>query len=229
MGGTAIARAMARRNPRASWFGATPVTAIYLVIGLLIGVVGAWIIGIFTFGPAEDFVLRYFDRPILDFVRERRVDLLTDVMKLITFLGSNIFFIIAEIALAAWTYWKTRDPLWPVFVAVTVIAALFLDNTVKELVTRPRPRGGLVEATRYSFPSGHSLNAAVMAGMFGYFFTNRRGRMETLWVWRGLGLVAFVIAFSRVYLSVHWPLDIIGGLALGAFWVSVSLAAFRPR
>lgn len=220
---------MARRNPGASWFGATPVTVIYLIIGFLIGVVGAWIIGIFTFGPAEHFVLRYFDRPILDFVRERRVDLLTDVMKFFSFLGSDLVFIIAGVVLAVWTYWKTRDPLWPVFVAVTVIAALFLDNIVKDLVTRPRPRGGLVEATGYSFPSGHSLNAAVMAGMFGYFLTNRRGRMETLWVWRGLGLVAFLIAFSRVYLAVHWPLDIIGGLALGAFWVSVSLAAFRPR
>ena len=221
--------AMAPRNPRASWFGATPVTAIYLVIGFLIGVVGAWIIGIFTFGPAEHFVLKYFDRPILDFIRERRVDLLTDVMKFFSFLGGNLVFIIAGVALAAWSYWKTRDPLWPVFVAITVVAALFFDKIVKELVTRPRPRGHLVEATGFSFPSGHSLNAAVMARMFGYFLTNRRGRMETLWVWRGLGLVAFLIAFSRVYLSVHWPLDIIGGLALGAFWVSVSLAAFRPR
>ncbi len=221
--------AMAPRNPRASWFGATPVPAIYLVIGFLIGVVGAWIIGIFTFGPAEDFVLKYFDRPILDFVRERRVDLLTDVMKFFTFLGSSLFFIIAGVVLAAWSYWKSRDALWPVFIAITVIAALFLDNIVKELVTRPRPSGRLVEATGYSFPSGHSLNAAVMAGMFGSFLTNRRGRMETLWVWWGLGLVAFLIAFSRVYLSVHWPLDIIGGLVLGAFWVSVSLAAFRPR
>lgn len=225
MGGTA----MAPRNSRASWFGATRITAIYLIIGFLIGVVGAWIIGIFTFGPAEDFVLKYFDRPILDFVRERRVDLLTDVMKFFTFLGSSLFFIIAGVALAACSYWKTRDPLWPVFAAITVVAALFLDNIVKELVTRPRPRGGLVGATSYSFPSGHSLNAAVMAGMFGYFLTNRLGRMETVWVWRGLGLVAFLIAFSRVYLSVHWPLDIIGGLGLGAFWVSVSLAAFRPR
>ena len=225
MGGTA----MAPQSPRASWFGVTRATAIYLIIGFLVGVVGAWIIGIFTFGPAEDFVLKSFDRPILDFIRERRVDLLTDVMRFFTFLGSNLFFIIAGVALAAWSYWKTRDPLWPVFIAITVIAALFLDNLVKELVTRPRPRGRLVEATGYSFPSGHSLNAAVMAGMFGYFLTNRRGRMETLWVWRGLGLVAVLIAFSRVYLSVHWPLDIIGGLALGAFWVFASLAAFRPR
>ncbi|MPZ69300.1 MAG: phosphatase PAP2 family protein [Actinobacteria bacterium] len=221
--------AMAPRNPRASWFGATPVTAIYLLIGFAIGVVGAWIIGIFTFGPAENFVLDYFDRPILDFVRDRRVDLLTDLMKFFTWLGTDLILIIAGVALAVWAFLKTRDPLWPVFVAVTVLGAIFLDDIVKDLVERPRPRGGLVEGTRFTFPNGHSLNAAVMAGMFGYFLTNRRGRTETLWVWRGLGLAAFLIAFSRVYLSTDWPLDIIGGLCLGAFWVSVSLAAFRPR
>ncbi len=220
---------MVPRSNRTGWFDATPLSALYMVIAFLLAVVGTWIIGIVVFGPAEDFVLKYIDRPILDFVRDNRAGLLTDLMKFFTFLGSNLVLFVAGIGLAVWSYFRTRDLMWPVYVAVVIVGAFFLDDIVKGLVERPRPHGGLVAASGFSFPSGHALNAAVLAGLFGFLLTHRRGRVETLWIWRGLGLLAFLIAFSRVYLSVHWPLDIVGGLGLGAFWVSASVAAMSPR
>lgn len=219
---------MAPDNPRRRWFGARWSSPIYLLIGFAIAVVALWVIGIFLFGPLEDALLRLFDRPIRDFIIERRTGWLTDLMKLITLLGSNFVFIIAGFALAFWSYVRTRDPFWPVFVAVTVIGALFASSIVKELVARPRPGGGLVAVGGLSFPSGHSVNAAAMAGMFGFFLTHRQGRSQTLWIWRGLGLVAFLIAFSRVYLGVHWPVDILAGLGLGSFWVSIAVASLKP-
>ena len=70
-----------------------------------------------------------------------------------------------------------------------------------------------------SFPSGHSQSAAVVWGLI--------ASRQRLWVWRAalLGLV-FLIAFSRLYCQVHWPMDVGGGLALGlvllvAYWLTV--------
>ena len=68
-----------------------------------------------------------------------------------------------------------------------------------------------------SFPSGHSQNAAAVWGMMALRQTSWRLRAACL-------LVIGLIAFSRLYCQVHWPMDVMGGLAIGAFLVIAYLA-----
>lgn len=82
----------------------------------------------------------------------------------------------------------------------------WLDNSVRLLVSSP---------TDYSFPSGHTLSSAIGAAVL----TKTDRRLG----WAAIPIAA-VIAFSRLYLFVHYPSDILAGALLGA---AIGLAAYR--
>jgi len=104
---------------------------------------------------------------------------------------------------------------------VTVILANFSSQGLKALYARPRPdlapHGSFVYSA--SFPSGHSaLSAALfltLAMLIASLEPNRatKGLVYVL----AMGLV-LAIGFSRVYLAVHWPSDVLAGWCLGAAW-----------
>lgn len=82
----------------------------------------------------------------------------------------------------------------------------WLDNSVRLLVSSP---------TDYSFPSGHTLSSAIGAAVL----TKTDRRLG----WAAIPIAA-VIAFSRLYLFVHYPSDTLTGALLGA---AIGLAAYR--
>ncbi len=102
----------------------------------------------------------------------------------------------------------------------------FIFNTVlKAIFERPRPAvfPPLAVETTFSFPSGHAMIAVAFYGLLAVF----------LWQWRQQGIAVFsagwvfVIAFSRIYLGVHYPSDVLGALAVGLFWLIVVVWAHR--
>jgi len=108
------------------------------------------------------------------------------------------------------------------------IGAYLSANLLKHLVARPRParvmshvvvRGAAVHG--YGYPSGHSAVAAALASVAAASLS-RPGRR---FVWT----LAVVVAFGRVYIGAHLPLDVVGGLALGwAIGAIVNLALGTP-
>ena len=159
------------------------------------------------------------DFRILDFIREHFSSGPMDAaMKFFTFLGeAGWFWILIGIVLAAIP--KTRRT------GVTVLAALLLslivcNLTIKPLVGRIRPydlREGIelmiAGPTDFSFPSGHaSASCAAAAAIFAY---------HKKWGAGALALAA-VIAFSRLYLYVHYPSDVLAGSLLGILFGVIS-------
>jgi hypothetical protein len=79
----------------------------------------------------------------------------------------------------------------------------------------------LRETTQSAFPSGHSQGAAVT-----WVYVARilaAGSRHKRWVWYAAALLAALIAFSRLYLGVHFPQDVIAGLAIGTAFLAVWL------
>ncbi|MFD2135880.1 phosphatase PAP2 family protein [Novosphingobium resinovorum] len=114
--------------------------------------------------------------------------------------------------------------------ALTVMVSWLVNSALKALVGRPRPEivPHLTEAGGNSFPSGHSFNAAViyiaMALAFGAM-SNRPSVRRTL-----IGAALFgtlAIAWSRVWLGVHWPSDVVAGWLGGAGWAFLANALFQ--
>ena len=99
--------------------------------------------------------------------------------------------------------------------ALSVISAVTVNTTLKLIFKVPRPFNVNKEIIRmdetegFSFPSGHSQQAGTL-GRFLFGATNKRWLGITLWV-----LVAFIVGFSRMYLGMHTPLDVICGITLG--------------
>jgi len=93
------------------------------------------------------------------------------------------------------------------------LVAWRLDDLVKEVIERPRPEGlvdGLVvrdEAHGFGFPSGHTAVAFTMAAVLHPLLPPR-----VRWIpWA----LAAAVGLARLYVGVHWPMDAVGGAALG--------------
>ena len=123
------------------------------------------------------------------------------------------------IAAVAVTHLPQR-PRPVVAVTVATFVGWRLDDVVKEIIERPRPAvlpfGAIVRdhATGYGFPSGHTTLAFAFATVL-HPLLPRRVR----WIpWA----VATAVGLARMYVGVHWPMDVIGGAALG---IAVGAAA----
>jgi undecaprenyl-diphosphatase len=97
--------------------------------------------------------------------------------------------------------------------ATARIGELGIDSALKALLDRPRPvfAPPLATAPAASFPSGHAAGAAVLATVL-FLLCARRWRFLIV---TGAGPLTLAVAASRVVLGVHYPSDVVAGLALG--------------
>lgn len=122
---------------------------------------------------------------------------------------------------------------WTPVVLITVAAAGSLLMTVagKPLVGRSRPDlADAVPPYEYSasFPSGHSLNSFVVAGIVAYLLVVRqRARLARILTIAAAAAFAAGMALSRVYLGHHWFTDVLVAQTLGAAWLALVITAHR--
>ena len=113
------------------------------------------------------------------------------------------------------------------------ISGAVLTTVLKGFFDRPRPDfvAHVVEATSASFPSGHAMMSAVvyltLGGMLAAAQSRRRLKAFAL----GFAIVlTLMVGFTRMYLGVHYPTDVLAGWALGAAWaLAWMVAAFAIR
>ena len=158
-----------------------------------------------------------FDLPILDWIAEKLWSPFLDaVMPIITMLGdAGIFWIVLAVALLCFP--NTRK-IGLSMGAALLMGLLICNITLKPLMARIRPYDYqlahygktialLVEPLHdYSFPSGHTL--ASFEGAVVLTLYNRKWGIPAL-------VLASLIAFSRLYLYVHYPTDVLFALVLG--------------
>jgi len=114
-----------------------------------------------------------------------------------------------------------RWPALVVFVA-GVSGGIAARLAVSILVSRARPPAidWAGAAGGYAFPSGHTTAATLGAAALAWAVSHQRPRVVRLTVWSLAAVYAAAVGWSRVWLGVHWPLDVVGGWLFASAWLS---------
>jgi undecaprenyl-diphosphatase len=200
------------------------VTLISLGVAVLSLFLFAWIAENVSHDRTEQF-----DQFVRMRIHEYASPGLTRAMIAISFVGGDGLTIAAVVSLLLFLHfrWK-RATLWLV---VNILGALVLDLTLKYAFHRPRPAPFFVALPRtYSFPSGHALFSFCFYGMLAGLLMDRiKSRLEQILIWLAAAILVAAIGFSRVYLGVHYPSDVIAGYLTATLWVSTLIALDRMR
>lgn len=99
-----------------------------------------------------------------------------------------------------------------------------LVQLLKPLYARPRPDllAPLADYAGSAFPSGHALMATALAGTFAWCCRHDGPPAARALLWGFAALVVLAVAASRIYLRVHWPSDVLGGVVFGALWAALA-------
>ena len=197
-----------------------------LLLVLLLGLVMPWVVFV---NVAEDiwesggFV---GDKQILEFLHRNSTPWLDRLALAFTAAGDPLpMGILAVVITLGLAVWGSRLQAW--FFGLSVGGAMGLKLLVKLLFARHRPALwiSLKPAFYYSFPSGHAMGAAAVATAVGLLLWQHRG----YWLAWALGLLFVLgVGWSRVYLGVHYPSDVLAGWTGSVGWVAALHMLFSP-
>ena len=155
------------------------------------------------------------DGGVLLFIQENiRNTILDSIMVFITTLGDKGYIWIAATILLLIPK-KTRKV--GMMSAIALLGSLIINNEIiKNLVKRPRPFVTFTDLqiiiptpSQYSFPSGHTSSSFAAAAVFYRHLPKKLGIPSVV--------LAGLIGFSRLYVGVHYPTDVLAGVVMGIF------------
>jgi undecaprenyl-diphosphatase len=148
----------------------------------------------------------------------------TACVSVATDLGSRDFLLGLICVSSLVVLWRCpRNWVVPAVWVIILLGGDIINHTLKGVFQRPRP---LAAATwgSWSFPSGHADAAMVNYGMIGYLLVLALpGRLARTIALVTLAGVILFVGFSRMYLTVHYLSDVLGGYAAGASWLAAWL------
>ncbi|TMF31600.1 MAG: phosphatase PAP2 family protein [Chloroflexi bacterium] len=194
------------------------VVAILLGLAVLTALAG---IGLRAWAPG-------FDAQAMQAIAGGRDATLTSIAWVVTEAGS--FVLLAPLSIAFLLLRRWKRPADDVALLVIAAGSALLPFVVKLIVARPRPTiGNLSHLSSLSFPSEHTTQAAAIYLAIAIMLSQTLARG-----WReaaiAIGVViALAVAWSRVYLGLHYPTDVAAGLVLGWSWALLVFHWARPK
>jgi len=163
---------------------------------------------IFQWGLNFITIIQQIDTPLLD-----------SFFRAITSLGDELFYLL----LFPFLLWCV-DFYLGIRVGIIFLLSVYLNSGLKEIFQQPRPFEILpeiqkVHASGYGFPSGHAQSSLVVWGSIAYW-------KKQIWIRNLSVLLILLIGFSRIYLGVHFPTDILGGWLFGGLILVLSYFIF---
>ena len=193
--------------------------AIWLAAGLAVSAFVVWAFAELADGVVEG-ESRRFDRDVLLWIHAHSPGWLGEPMRLVTALG-YYWVVIPLLAAAVFVFYRKGWRLSAILLVVSTSGSILLTTILKAVFERTRPElfASGYTASFYSFPSGHATVAVGFYGTLTLIMAYRlRGYARWLVVGVGVSLV-LLIGFSRLYLGVHYPTDVLAGFLAAPLWL----------
>ena len=156
---------------------------------------------------------------IIQFIQTFSNPFLDNFFQAVTLLGEEYFYIV----LLALIFWCI-DKRYGYKLSFAFLFSGVINGVAKCIILEPRPIGvegirslRVETATGTSFPSGHTQNITS-------FLASIMKKLNRKWAYAAGCLLILLVGMSRLYLGVHWPIDVLGGIAIGI--AAVLLADF---
>jgi undecaprenyl-diphosphatase len=201
---------------------------IFLVGGLIIAAIGT---GFFVLmaDHVREGGTQAFDDSVMRWMGAHQSSNLDAVMVEITALGTGVV-VLMVVAIAALFLVLTNHKYSAILLLVSTAGGIILNGILKLGFNRPRPTIFLpvVHAVSSSFPSGHAMSAAIVYSTVAYLAARLHKSPWARWlVMTAAFLVIALISISRLYLGVHYPSDVIAGVAIGLAWAGFCMATLE--
>ncbi|EUJ24450.1 phosphatase PAP2 family protein [Listeria grandensis] len=152
----------------------------------------------------------------------------TSLIDSLTMIGSAETAIILTIIVVVILFFLRKFVVGLWFGGTVLVCAILLNAVLKHIFERPRPNfNRLIAETGFSFPSGHATGTTIFYGLAAMFliFTVKQMWAKIVIGVVGLGWIFFIM-YSRVYLGVHYPTDVLGGFLFGIASIFISLGVY---
>jgi undecaprenyl-diphosphatase len=163
-----------------------------------------------------------FDEYVRGIVHAHATPALTSVMRLVSSVGSPEVMTLLSIV-GFLIFWRETWRRAAIVLALTFAGGGLLDTLLKVSFRRARPAAYFDYPLphSFSFPSGHAMFAFCFFGTLASLVTARHeNKWVKVFVWAAAAVLIALIGFSRIYLGVHYPTDVIGGYIAAFIWVA---------
>lgn len=172
----------------------------------------------------------HLDTQIVTIVNQHQSPAATTFFETLTFFGSSSFLFPAYCILIAILLFEKRKKT-ALNIGIIGVSSTAILHLLKEIFKRHRPSDELVaHVTGFSFPSGHSFSSFTFYALIIYLFWQTKLSVS-IKIFIAIFFFSFaaLIAFSRVYLHVHYPSDVIAGFCLSIIWLLLAFYFLRKK
>lgn len=197
---------------------AVRVVAVALGLAILTAIAG---IGVRAWAPGLDL-------QTMQAIASHRDATVTAIAGIVSDAGS--FALLAPLSIAFLLLRRWKRPADDIALVVIAAGSALLPTVVKLIVARPRPTiEHLSQLSSLSFPSEHTTQAAAIYLTIAILLSKGLARGWRTTVIVVAIAIALAVAWSRVYLGVHYPTDVVAGLLLGWSWALLVFRWARPK
>ena len=193
-----------------------------LTIRLALFVLAIWAFSGLLDAVLDNQTLVGIDRAVETWFHAHATSAGLKTFSVLTQLGSPVVHVLIGVV-AIYLLYKRQYPLLFTWLAAN-LGGKIIEFIIKNTVHRARPTfsAEFLRTVSYSFPSGHTMGSTICYLMLAYMVATKPGASRNArYVAYALAILVIVtVAFSRLYLQVHYPTDVMGGFAAGFAWLA---------